>query len=448
MDPDSISLLTLILSIEGEYLDTVARTVTYNAGNDTVTVTPTRYLADDTIYRMLIVGATDPDATYLTGVKNLSGEPMVGNISYTFTTGTDLWVQASGDSTIYASPAASAVPDVGPLLISETSPEDLAYGVALDKVVSVKFNDDLWVEQVDVVETLPSGAYADPSGWLWDSISMSSRAVLGSEYAGFTPNAPGYTLHYDPAANTAYLTPTSTGYVGSFYDGGTYNQGTQTAARWEQSTDYTVTLLKDRMKGLATTIMLDNYEFLFTTIMVPMYISVEIIRLALGSIIDGVPDNTIAVLIHRNSIRAQKLGSFAHDNPPARVLEYVDCKTKLDLLNAIFLGGGSLGGGKRTLGDMAIDKGDGGSTDFIKPIIDQLENCVTEKEEEIITQGYSYGRPNQTIPHRSATDPYPGVSWGRLGTPDSVNDRLLKPGTINRNTDNPPYPFRRARSNI
>jgi hypothetical protein len=448
MDPASLSTLTAILSIDGEYLDTVTRTVVYNPGNRTATVTPTRFLSNNTIYRMLVIGSTDPDATYQTGVKNLSGEEMVGNISWTFTTGTNYFVEASGDSTIYELADPSSAPDIGPLLVESTDPEDLAYNVALDKIISIEFNDDLWIEDVSVVETLPSGAYADPTGWLVDSITMTSQAVLGSEYAGFTPNDPVTSIWYDEDDDTVYLTPTSTGHPGSYYAGGSFVQGGEVAARWEQSSDYIVTVLDDRIKGLATTIMPANYQFLFTTLMIPMYTSVEVIRLSLGALIDGVPDNTIAVLIHRNSIRSQQLGSFVHDDPPMYVIEYVDCKTKLDLLNSIFLGAGSLGGGRRTLGDMTIEKDFGDSADFILPILEQLQLCVEEKEEEIITQGVGIGVPRQTIPHRLASDPYPGVAWKRMGSPDSVNDRLTKPGTTNRNTDNPPYPFRVARRNI
>jgi len=448
MDPATISTLTMILSIDGEYMDTVSRTVVYNPGNKKATVSPSTYLANNTTYRMLVVGATDPDAAVLTGVKNLSGEPMVGNISWTFTTGENIFVEASGDSTIYATPDSTGTTDYLPLLVESTDPEDLAYNVPLDQVIAVEFNDDLWVENVSIVETLPSGAYADPTGWLTNSITMTSQAVLGSEFAGFTPAAPQFSLYYDSDVDTVYLTPTSTGYVDSYYNGGSYVQGTATAGRWEQSSDYTVTILKDRIKGLNTTIMDSNYEFLFTSLMVPMYISVEVIRLSLGSIIDGVPDNTIAVLIHRNSIRAQQLGSFSYSNPPLYVREYVDCKTKLDLLNSIFLGAGTLGGGRRTLGDMTIEKDSGGSADYIIPILEQLGACVDEKEEEIITQGIGVGAPMQTTPHILAADPYPGRAWSRLGSPDSVNDRLLKPGTTNRNRDNPPYPFRIARSNL
>ena len=195
----------------------------------------------------------------------------------------------------------------------------------------------------------------------------------------------------------------------------------------------------------AVTIMENDYESLFTTIMVPMYTSVEDIRLSLGAFIDTVPDNSIAVLIHRNSIRAQSLGSFNITNPPLYVIEYVSCKTAVDLLNAVFLGVGSLGAGRRTLGDMTITNETGDISQPVISLLEQLGNCV--KENEILIKSGGVGvLPRHAVPHISAGDPYPGESWKRLASPDSVSDHLLKPGTVNRNPDNPPFPFRTVRT--
>ncbi len=445
MDPGTLTSLTMILSIDGNFIETVPRTISWNNATNRATIIPNVFLSNETTYRMLVVGATDPDANVITGVKNLGGEPMLGNISWIFSTATNIFAVPSGDPNIFAPLPPSSAIDVGPFLVTSVDPPDFDYNVPLDKVITVRFNDDLWIENSLIIENLPSGAYADPTGWMQDSLSITAKPVLGEQLAGFLPIPPQFAFQYDDVNDAIVINVTGSGYASSFYENGKYVQGTLTSGVWEQSTDYELTIEGNRIKGLATTIMVNDYVTLFTTLMIPMYTSVEDIRLSLGSFIANVPDNTIAVLIHRNSIRAQELGPFQHDDPPLYVRRFVSCKTMVDLITALFLGStAGFGGGRRTLGDMTIAQDGVGSSDFLGPFLDSLNQCVAENAELIVTQGV--GRdPGFAVPHSLASDPYPGEAWARLNSPDSVSDRLLKPGTVNRNIDNPPFPFRRQR---
>lgn len=92
----------------------ITATVTYNAANNTATLTPNGFLAGSTSYSVTVRGGT-------TGVKDLAGNALARNFSWTFTTGT-------ASFTIWNSTATPAV-----LTDSETSAVE----------VGVKFRSDV-----------------------------------------------------------------------------------------------------------------------------------------------------------------------------------------------------------------------------------------------------------------------------------------------------------------
>jgi len=163
------------------------------------------------------------------------------------------------------------------------------------------------------------------------------------------------------------------------------------------------------VKATDGTFMGEEYDFTFLTEMDPYYIGVEHVRLTpVGPLITDIPDDTIARLIHSNSILAYWYGvergaviqpwtsqrytgqeitlsrtSFDVDpitGPPEYVKRFVLAKTWYDLLRAKFLGYTNsimLGGGPgaaKALDDLKISQGSGDIYQAtVGPILEQLE---------------------------------------------------------------------------
>ena len=77
LNPASVSSSTIQLRDPNNNL--VAATVSYNAGNNTATLTPTNPLANGTMYMLTVVGGTG-------GVTDLAGNDLAANIFSSFTT--------------------------------------------------------------------------------------------------------------------------------------------------------------------------------------------------------------------------------------------------------------------------------------------------------------------------------------------------------------------------
>lgn len=151
-----------------------------------------------------------------------------------------------------------------------------------------------------------------------------------------------------------------------------------------------------------------DYQFYFTTKYDPYYVGVQQVRLEIGNLIADIPDDTIARLIHSNSILANWFSSgrpnvitpflssrvlltgittvrpaFVVDpvkGAPEYVKRYVLYKTELDLLKARyqqFLDGLLLGGGpgaSKMLDDLRISEGIGSLyAATVGPLIQDLE---------------------------------------------------------------------------
>ncbi len=159
-DPTTINTTTFTLktTIGGT---PVAGTVTYNAGTNTATFTPTSPLANNTGYT----------ATITTGAKDVAGNALAANKVFAFTT----------------------IPDTTPPTIIATSPVNDSTGVAVSSVVTVTFS-----EAMDSASVVAAGTFTL-------KVTATSAAKAG-------------TVTYNTATHVATFTPstplsTSTGYT-------------------------------------------------------------------------------------------------------------------------------------------------------------------------------------------------------------------------------------------
>lgn len=155
MDASTINTSTFTLSGSSP----VSGTVTY-AGT-TATLTPSSNLAYNTTYT----------ATITTGVKDLAGNAMAANYTWSFTTG--------------------AVPDTTPPTVSSTSPANNATGVAVNTAITATFSETMTASTITTATFTLSGG-------------VTGTVTYAGTTATFTPSA-------NLAYNTIYTATITTG---------------------------------------------------------------------------------------------------------------------------------------------------------------------------------------------------------------------------------------------
>lgn len=143
----------------------------------------------------------------------------------------------------------------------------------------------------------------------------------------------------------------------------------------------------------------DEYVFTFITQLFPMYCTVEIVRADLGAIAELVQDYEIAKKIHLNSLRAIDIYKGNPQNPywnpnnlesaiPPGVIEYVCCKTELDILYDIMGGYTASGGGvSKKLADFSVYRSSKGAVDGLTPKMKDLQVCIKDALWELTWRG-------------------------------------------------------------
>lgn len=115
----------------------------------------------------------------------------------------------------------------------------------------------------------------------------------------------------------------------------------------------------------------------FTTVFVPFYASVELVRMEAGPLIDYIPDDTLALMIHWASkeVDAIKPSKICGDRFPFWRTKFVIFDT---VLRAVSLPGGAYlqtlntgSGGSKTLGELSIKRGNIGPGDVMSGGIDK-----------------------------------------------------------------------------
>lgn len=126
-----------------------------------------------------------------------------------------------------------------------------------------------------------------------------------------------------------------------------------------------------------------DVELIYSTTMWPMYVGIRQMRLELGPIGRDLYDDTIARVIHMNSIDAweQAAGAFDIDDPYPSVKRYVKCKSFLDLTDYIADLEVSHKDHSKALGDLEIRFGPKASRMSSKR--DRMEACYKKSLREL-----------------------------------------------------------------
>lgn|GEM_PF-5241975 len=342
MDPDTINS-TNILVFAPDY-ETISGTVTYDQVTYTAYFTPSVSLPYGKEIKVIIVGDINDADDLNTGVKDIYGNTMSGNFSWTFTTagsGVDEPDYPTEGETDDGETAA----DITYMSVVSTDPKN--YDTNLDPdllgVITINFNDNIATKDLENYVTVENGHVLGDPAYEYDSVE------------------------YDLTSSGPVLTITPSGY--------------------EEANEYLITILAG-ISGAAAYPMTTDYSFMFTTKMSPMYSSSKIVRLNIGPFIKSVPDDTLNRLIYENSLLAANLSSSAipSGNVPYYVKQYVTCKSKLDALDAAQLQRSASAGVRKRLADFSIEFDDRNRS--LAPIRNKFEKCVEEMEKLLTTGGY------------------------------------------------------------
>jgi hypothetical protein len=110
---------------------------------------------------------------------------------------------------------------------------------------------------------------------------------------------------------------------------------------------------------LATATLGVDTPLAFSTTYSPLYASPDLVRLEIGSIIDYIPDDTLALMIHWSSMEAD----FISPSKKCSVKDFDFARTRFVMYDAALKsinlpgGAGSLNGSKKSLGDLSITGG-------------------------------------------------------------------------------------------
>lgn len=142
--------------------------------------------------------------------------------------------------------------------------------------------------------------------------------------------------------------------------------------------DFNEIIVIDVLKGITSldgkSSLLQNNTFSFSTEYKPFYCSVEMLRMEMGSWVDLVPDDTLALAIHWSSLEANSITSSGRINE-----SYYYARTRFVMYDAAIklfsMPMSTSGTGKsKQLGDLLIE--DGNSVDY------NLKDLISELKEE------------------------------------------------------------------
>ena len=132
-----------------------------------------------------------------------------------------------------------------------------------------------------------------------------------------------------------------------------------------------------------------DQEFYFSTIYTPIYSDERRIRLDIGPVITGVPQETIMLAILEASIQADAV-SFSDTISNIAYYkharwQYTTCLAEMILVNALMGNNVLTGKMSKRLGELSVSRGD--NTAYLKDLLNKLEDCAFGWETSVQTGG-------------------------------------------------------------
>jgi hypothetical protein len=254
-----------------------------------------------------------------------------------------------------------------------------------------------WINEI----TYPSG---NPDYWYSVRFGTTDGAYsTWSErsYGKYGASQDGYFVFHPSGSQWVYLIPPQIS--GVIPDWLNYNY------------EYTVKVDASGLFASGTNYMVSDFSFSFLTEACPSWSTVDAVRLAVGPIINTLPDDTIYRMIHRASLQAISR-FYGGSNPygcsyltiPEPVFRWVTCMTGMFTLNSIL---SNVNTSKR-LGAFKVDYDKGG----ISPaeVRKQLDDCLKESAISIqALEGTLLAFATKSINNVALRHPQADPQWGR-----------------------------------
>lgn len=432
LDRNSVTDLTVLL-VRSSDSNPVSGVPDYIPGTKSITFQLTSLLESNTQYRWIIVGRNQ-------GIKTLGlAAALPSNYQVTFTTGSSIDYSlplAPSVGTVSGIQAFQGGQGIYDVVFGQTG-EPISHVVTTagqvglsGNIVPAPFSSSVYLsisgtlgpQPITIVSTEPE-----------DGDSFLNSEELGSVIVTFSDVPVNSGLTED-------VTIVAEDLLGLDIDQPTWTNTYSdtriiaTPDAWIAGSKYTVTVSSEVSAGAEASELGADYTFTFTTKPEMYFTTVRLVRINLGSAADKVTDEQIQLLIYENSLWAYNNfggplsggGGFEPSDPPIYVKEYVLCKTKLDVMNAILMGTDTPT--SERIGEVEFKYGSK-LEDRFKNKMTQLEACVADNGQLILSGGAT---GSMRIAVRGLNAPgRPGRSdtWRRLND-DGSFPRRDSPGAI------------------
>jgi hypothetical protein len=423
IDQATLNDNTVLLYRVSDY-HVVEKTLSFNVGNNTLTIAPNIVFDQNTQYNAVVVGADQSSSC----VKNVGAEPLAVSSTWNFTTGT-LPKDPQGefgeedeeaiDKSTAESPVSLVLPpkSTEDLIIVSTNPENYSPNIG---TMNGDFETEMYNGPITVTFNQP---IASGSAVSQDWVTFDVQPVDGDPStstalpSGYLSNTLGSTLTWTP----------------STFAGNNYN--------WRVNNEITVTVSAS-VKSATGTLLGNQFRFMFTTLYRPFYCTVPKIRSVIGSFIREIPDDTIARNIYLNSLEAYNIANTIYsqylwsiDQPTFAAKMWTCCKTQYDLLYAKLLDMASSGPGMiKRLGDFTIQE----STEIqagVKGALQKSLDCSNAWLKLILGK---YRRAKSKMAVKGVTSPAtPPMRGVRTWTLETGRDTLGDNKTLTRRIKSP-----------
>ena len=423
IDQTTLNDNTVLLYRMSDY-QVMEKSISFDTGTNTLTITPNIVFDQNTQYSAVIVGYDQSTSC----VKNSGGESLAVSSTWNFTTGTlprdpqgemgedneEAVDQTTAESPVSLVPPPKTTED---LIIVSTSPENYSANLGT-------FNSDYETEYyagpilITFNQPVASGA-AVIQDWVTFEVQPvdGDPSTLTALPSGTLSNINGSTLTWTPAS----------------YEANNYN--------WRVNNEITVTVDSDVISESGKTLG-NQFRFMFTTLYRPYYCTVPKIRSVIGSFIREIPDDTIARNIYLNSLEAYNIANTIYsqflwgiDSPTFAAKMWVCCKTQYDLLYAKLLDMASSGPGMiKRLGDFTIQE----STEIQAGVKGALQKSLDCSNAWLKLLLGKYRRAKSKMAIKGATSPAtPPMRGVRTWTLETGRDTLGANKTLTRRIKSP-----------
>lgn len=332
-----------ILLYEADGAVPISGLIEFSSDSTTVYFSPFEALRPNWSYILAAVG--DAESLPAGAVESATGHPLASSYSANFRTGTERFVSLEEvtDRTdiehIAPIREASELAETtgGVLSIVSSSPEGFSTNQDDPDTISVTFDGPL-----------ASSSFSE--NWL----TLEMRPILDYEdyYLGNYNDDDEKTLKIEDEDLDVSMPS------GTVTMSGSTLTWTKSSGSWPFNAEVTITLSED-IEDTSGNTLGREVKIVFTTLLFPLYVGSQFLRLELGSSVRGFFDDSLNRMALKRGVEAWELTGrrFELENPPYVAREYTKYGAIIDVIETIALKADLARGQRKKLGDFEVDYG-------------------------------------------------------------------------------------------